>query len=91
MPGRGYQQGLWPSVCIRTTSARLTAQAELQFSLCREGHESLARRPHVWLPVPERLQPCDDPALSEAARQSAGDHRDGGVQPGAAAYPGAGG
>lgn len=83
-----HQQGPWPSVRVRTTSAWLRLSCG---SPRRAGHESLAGRPHVWLPVPERLQPCDDPALSEAARQSAADHRDGGVQPGAAAHPGAGG
>lgn len=57
----------------------------------RAGHEPLAGRPHVWLPVPERLQPSVDPALHEAAREAPCDHRDGGVQPGAAARLGAGG
>ena len=66
-------------------SGRPQPGSELRLScnslLHRAGYESLARRLNVWLPVPERLQPCVDPALHEASRESPGYHRDGGVQP----------
>lgn len=94
LPGRGDPAGILTlSQGQRAAAwlALLRAQAGLDSLPLRAGHESLARRPHVRLPVPEWLQPCVDPALHAAARKAPSDHGDGGMQPGAAAHLTAGG
>lgn len=49
---------------------------------------ALERRFYVWLPVPEWLQSCADPAMHRDSQEVASDHGYGRVQPGEELDPG---